>query len=408
MPRAARRPSTRRAGRRLPPRASTKASVSSCRTTWPRPAPMASRMATSFRRPAPRASSMFARFRQAITSTRPDIVEQQHREGRELRTVLGIRADGAARQARHLQRLIAVLGRERVGEVGRERPQSCLGGVDRHVVLQPAEQDEGVVVPVAEPPLLVVARESRGDEVVRAGGEPELGREERRRAAEPWRRHAHYREGAAVQADGASDQRGVRAVPLPPRMARHDDRRAAGALVSVAEPAPHRESRAEHGKVIRRYDRDECAPGRVPFGDSDDGEVVRDHLVEDAAIAADVLIVRPGERPIPAFGHRAAAVEADEPSVALSREGAQKQLVDDGEDGRVRADPQRKHRDGGHRERGRGAEHPQRVPQVSNECAHVSAPGPGSLARGRSQATGVRGHRVRDRRPRRSRGQLGG
>ena len=56
---------------RPPISASNMLSVNNWRTSLPRPAPSATRMAISFVRLAPRASDMFAKLTQATTKTRP-------------------------------------------------------------------------------------------------------------------------------------------------------------------------------------------------------------------------------------------------------------------------------------------------------------------------------------------------
>ena len=65
-----------------PAEASTRFSTTSCRSTRPRPAPMAARTATSLRRADARASCRLAMFTHAIvrtTSTQPNRINNERR-----------------------------------------------------------------------------------------------------------------------------------------------------------------------------------------------------------------------------------------------------------------------------------------------------------------------------------------
>jgi hypothetical protein len=300
---------------------------------------------------------------------------EQRRERGELGVVLRVRADGRARQRPDLERVVAILGGERLLELPRALPQSGGRRLGRHAGCEPAEQDERVIGAVVEALLRVAASERARGHLVDARWQPDLRREEGGRATEAQRGDADDREAAAVQPDGRSHERRVFSVPLPQRVAHdRDEQPAARAFFFRREPSSLREARAEHREVVRRDDRGKHTARGVALGEPDDREVVRDDGLEHVGPIAQVLVVRPRHRAIAAFRCRAPAVQPHEPPVTLARQRAEEQLVDDGEDGGVGADPQGEHGDGREREGGSGGEHPHRVADVTGERGHVRTP----------------------------------
>ncbi len=187
------------------------------------------------------------------------------------------------------------------------------------------------------------------------------------------RRHADDGVGLAVERDAlARDVLRHRELALPHALPQHDDRPGTGlVLLRKKRPAQHRldaEQRKELGRDHVGLEPLRLArPGQV--------EVVRAigaERREDAVVLPPVQVVEVGDRTHPERPRP--RVDGVELLRSREREGIEQHPADHGEEGRVRADPerQREHRDG--REARVPAQNPEPVSNILPEAPQVSPP----------------------------------
>jgi len=150
----------------------------------------------------------------------------------------------------------------------------------------------------------------------------------------------------------------------------------------------------EDREVIRRHARRGDGLGVPRPRQVQAGILGAGHPVEDVVLLLPVEKIGDGhgKRLLTRKRVRRRHVPDEDESVGIAEgQRLQQDPVDDAEDRRVRADPERQNDDGGERERGALGEQSQPMPKVSNQAAHGarSSRGPN----GKSAATAVTGIR---------------
>ena len=167
--------------------------------------------------------------------------------------------------------------------------------------------------------------------------------------------------------DAADDRRVAAEAALPVLVAQHQDGRCARLLVRVLERTPERRPHAEHVEEVRGDDARGDALG-LRAAEQDEPHVVEFHESLEAlrarAVVENLLIREAGVLDV---GQRPLLPQHDEAVAVLIRQRAEQDAVDDAEDRRVGADPER-HRQHDHdREARVAAEIAQPVAQVLGE-----------------------------------------
>ena len=242
----------------MPPNAASRhASVSSCRTSCARLAPIERRIAISPARAAERASSRFAMFAQAMTSTSA-VTPKSSVSGacaspprRALPSSPGIEhqlafAEPGLRRLAHppLQGQLDVCEDRPIGHV--QRGRRLFHG---HTGLEAGEQVDPVASPVVEG-----ARAPRGDRArLKLLAERDRHEHERphadRRALEAPRRDADHCEDASVDRDGLAEHARVETVPRLPVAVAQDRHRLAADRSIVARARADVRARARRPSV---------------------------------------------------------------------------------------------------------------------------------------------------------------
>jgi hypothetical protein len=250
--------------------------------------------------------------------------------------------------------------------------------LDRHAGLEPAEDVRPVAAPVLE------AVEARLHLAAHRDRDEDLGVGAERGAREAARRDADDGHRVAVDRDDLADHRRVRAEPrLPVGVAEHGDEvRADGLVVGGGDQAAEVRLETE-SREVRARDHHPLAVERLPL----EGEVraeraVRDQPGEHGLLPLEVAVHRIAEDQVAVARLvarlrarlRSGRAEVDEPLRLGHGEGAEKHLVEEREDRRVRADAERQgeHGDGG--DEGGLEQRTQRELQVPHEFLHGSVP----------------------------------
>ena len=334
-----------------PHTASSRLSVSSCRTTRVRRAPRASRTAISRRRLDPRASSRFATLAQAMRSTKPTaasstssdvrmspddlLVERDYCERHALIGIWMCQLQPAGDRPRSDARAFEV----EAGPESRDRAQDDHAARWRRAVQPPGPPDLGI-------------RDDRrpegvrhdADNLVRLAAERHLTSENSRVSAE-----ASYPE--AVRDD--RNPRRTRTVVLEREIAPACGRDAQNAEVLEGDLLPD-----ERFRIAKSRDR------RLPASDGG-------HTFERFVLAGQIHEVPGGG----VFARGAAAGRHVLPdhrdSVRIPVwQGPEQQGIHHAEDGRVGADPEREGHGHHGREPGSSGDHSERIPQVLQKPVH--------------------------------------
>src|SRR5262249_29331527 len=200
----------------MPPKPTTRFSVSTWRTTLQRPAPRDRRTAISLSLTVLRASCRLATLAQAISSTKATAQKNQRVRASQL-----ARHENAHGNHVHAPTLIG-LGIRRSHAAG-DSIHLCLRLMDGHTRPEPGGYKERVLTPVAT---LRIGRHQ---------GDPELGRLGK---AESFRHHANDRIGQLINLDFSANYTLIRCKgPLPQPVAKHHLALSAGGVVSRQEGA---------------------------------------------------------------------------------------------------------------------------------------------------------------------------
>ena len=191
------------------------------------------------------------------------------------------------------------------------------------------------------------------------------------------RRHAHDREGMAVDHQRLADHASGTTKARPPVVVRqhHHRIRILRRLVLVGEQPPCGRIQPEHLKIISAHHFDVLVLGLVLPGDTCVGAHRRQHAAEDLVLVAQVFVHRVGI--VIADVSAEAAHGAGEASVPvgahqflgpLHGQHAQHHLVEQGEDGRRCPNAERQCHHGGHGKTRRLSQLPPRIFQISKHC----------------------------------------
>ena len=173
-----------------------------------------------------------------------------------------------------------------------------------------------------------------------------------RRVLEVRRKHADNVVSLVVEPKRlADDVRGTGEARLPEAVTDDRDRRA-GLLIVVREAASERHPRMEHFEVARRIADDAKFLGLAGTEQRPEAAAAHADALEDLLMLAPVEKVARHDAGCYASVRRIVQRERDQPIGAIIGKWAQDGAVDDGEDGRVRADTQR---EGCHCRRGEAA-----------------------------------------------------
>ena len=226
--------------------------------------------------------------------------------------------------------------------------RSSRGG--RHPRLQPADDHElpaTAIIELALVPGLEIVR----DLIVNPERQPDLRRENLRRAGESLRQNPDHGERAAVDRNGRAEHRGIEPFPLPIVVAHDRDRRvAAGCFLFRPERAALHRHHSHDREIIGAHHVGERAPRAAFIAHADHGEVVRHHPGEDAVLIADIEVGRIRK---PAKRLRVFLILRKDlhDLVRLRVMGRlEEQRVHEAEDGGVRPNPEREHDDRRRRE----------------------------------------------------------
>ena len=148
----------------------------------------------------------------------------------------------------------------------------------------------------------------------------------------------------------------VRSGPPAPRRARSRGRR----------PGAHRATGSSSTRQRRQN-----ATIRFPLADADERHVPGHHSLEDVVVVPDVHVRRVRER-AKRIGMRAVAVEDAGELAHAPGQRPEEQRVHDGQDRRVRANPQRQHEDGDRSEPGSATKQADGVPEVLHDPGKTS------------------------------------
>ena len=197
-------------------------------------------------------------------------------------------------------------------------------------------------------------------------------------AGEPGRGDADDRHRVAVERDRlVEDGRIAPEASRPVAVAEDGDGvRPRRRVVRLREQAPEVRPRAEDVEEIAR-DELACHALRPPLPrDGRRDRRAREHAAEHFVAVAEVLIHRIRERPVvhrPA-AERARVVELDELLGVFHGQASQEDLIQQREDGGVRADAERQRADDDGREPGRPGQGPNGVADVAPERGHIAPP----------------------------------
>ena len=313
--------------------------------------------------PPPHAGAYEQQVRDVRTGNQEHAADraQQHQQ----RTFEG--AAVALRIDRHNRRSPALV-RIRVGrlEAAGDGVELGLRGLARHPGPQAAPDGDRVLVPAAE---VLVDRERH----------PHL--EVRLQKVEAARQHADDGERPAVDQQRLADDARVAAVAAPPQAVGQDDHPfPPGLLLFGHEGAAESGLHAQH-REERRRDADAAdllGDGVAARGPGDGIEPVApgDHVVERPALSAPVEEVAGRRRDVVLRGPalcRIHVADAHEAFDVLEGRRPEEEVVDDGEDGGIRADPEGQGQHGDEREAGIPARAAQRVPEVADQVLQWSS-----------------------------------
>ena len=143
---------------------------------------------------------------------------------------------------------------------------------------------------------LVLRLEIVRDLIVNPERQPDLRRENLRRAGESLRHNSDHGERPAVDRDGRAEHRGIESFLLPIVVAHDRDRRvAAGCFLFRRERAALHRHHAHDREIIGAHHVGERAPRAAFIAHADHGEVVRHHTGENAVLLADIEVGRIGK-----------------------------------------------------------------------------------------------------------------
>ena len=260
------------------------------------------------------------------------------------------RAHGKTRKRFNHERLIFLLDWIGLLEIRGQSLQRRSGRGGRHARLQPADDHELPASAIIELPL-VLGLEIVRDLIVNPERQPDLRRENLRRAGESLRENPDHGEGAAVDRDRRAQHRGIEPFPLPIVVAHDRDRRvAAGCFLFRPEGAALHRHHSHDREIIGAHHVGERATRAAFIAHADHGEVVRHHPGEDAVLIADIDVGRIGKT---AKRLRIFLILRKDlhDLVRLRVMGRlEQQRVHEAEDGGVRANPEREHNDRRRRE----------------------------------------------------------
>ena len=343
---SARRPANPIAAPTAPPiSASSTPSVRNCRSSRQRPAPSADRIANSFCRDSARASSRLARLAHAISSTNATAPCSTNSAVRMPPTRSScspssrMPVPGLARHVRVAIELTPLL---------QHALDVCVGLRHADAVFQPADEVQEVSAAVAR--IGGVERQ----------GQPDL----RLRVVDvvPRRHDADDARRRAVDGDHAPDDRFVAAERGAPDFARqHRHVFRAGQRVGPRElPAADRGD-PEHGHQLGRDQRGVDAPRLIRRAEVDGAGPIAAHVLEGLVPLAELEELGRRDPELIEPEARELARDEDQPRGVRIRQRLEDHAVDDAEDGRVGADPQRQRQHRHERVAGVLPEVPQRV-----------------------------------------------
>ena len=254
----------------------------------------------------------------------------------------------------------------------REEPlQRRLGGVDRVARLQPGEDLD----PPGAPIVHVHPRPVRRHHVLHQDRDADLRRLRRIDAGESCRGDTDHGHRVVVDPDRLADDRRIACEPADPVVvAQDDDRVAHGDLIVLpgVEHAAERRLHAEQREVVARHHLRLHALGLVVDADRRRDQPPAQHFRERLRLLLVVLVdgVRVHARPHVAAVVAPLLVQHDQLLGILDRQLPEQHLVDQREDRRIRANPERQGQDGDDGEQRAAAKPPECQSKVREYRSH--------------------------------------